>query len=602
MSVIIKRQVGWVSAITLGLLMQAAFADKVYVSDSKGIEVIDTDNNRVINTLYDVGGDIPNIFPQQKLAVNPDGTRLYVINKTEQKLSVIDTKTDKVLNDIPLSLSPLDVSYGKTITVNPSGTQLYVVSLGGDQYVGSTSMLVVDTVTNKNIVLAKSYNINRIVFNPSGEYFYGFNDSSNILVFSTKTNNLITTISLNDRDMNGGGMATAGNNLYLTTGASTSTSYEHSITVINTQSNQVIATIPMGRHDLKDIRVNSEGTRLYACALTDVLVFNLTNNTLETTIPMIGGFCDGIEINASGTRIYVSKGNYKWSSSVLYVIDVESKKIVSTVSLNPNSGITHIAVASSAITTPIPRATARISNLNAQAKLPIIGGLGISGTGTLNLLFQGSASDTCISPSMTLRKYPSGEVVDNYNYYGTAYSAYMNGGYYTHQSTAVDLLSRNPKDVALVWDLPAGYYTVSLDALGCNEQGKFSIDIIEEDSSSSAKLVNVSANAMLPITSSVTLKGTESIQTMFRGFKVDSCVDANLELKNSTSGALLASNDNWEADVNITAAKALPQYLQPIDSSDAGLLRQLGAQSVTATLSSKNACQGDGVFGMDITP
>lgn len=601
MNTIIKRQVGWVSAIALGLLMQAAFADKVYVSGFKGIQVIDTDSNSVINTLYAVGGDLNNTSPLHDLVVNPDGTRLYVASDTERKLSVIDTKTDKVLNDIPLSHRTY---YENSVMVNPSGTQVYVLSRPQYVYLDMKAVSVVDTVLNKEIAILDLSDINRIVFNPSGEYFYGFLAAyfniGNIPVFSANTNDLITTISLNDRWMNGG-MVAAGKNLYLTTTTITSTSYEQFITVINAQSNQVIANIPTGGYSLlDDIQVNSEGTRLYACALTDVLVFNLTNNTLETTIPMIGGLCFGMGINAAGTRIYVSRVNYNWSSSMLYVIDAESNKIVSTVSLPSTVGKTRMAVVSSATTTPIPRATARISNLNAQAQLPIIGGFGISGTGTLNLLFQGSASDTCISPSMTLRKYPSGEVVDNY-YRSTYSSGYMNGDHYSHPSTGMDLLSSNPKDVALVWDLPAGYYTVSLDALGCNEQGKLSIDLIEEDSSSSAKLTNFNANAMLPITSNVTVKGTGNIQTMFRGFKVAPCVDANLELKNSPSGTLFANNDNWESDVNVRLAKMLPNYLQPTDSSDAGLLRTLFAQSVTATLTSKNTCQGDGVFGVDVT-
>ncbi|MDD2815781.1 MAG: YncE family protein [Thiotrichaceae bacterium] len=606
MNTIIKRQVGWISAIALGLLMQAAFADKVYVAGSGGIEVIDTDSNSVVNTIYNVGDNLPHdLSPLHDLAVNSDGTRLYVTTDSEKKLSVIDTKTDKVLNKIPLSLYP--GSYGKNVVVNPSGTRVYVTNANAYPY---PHVSVVDTILNKEITILDFFDINQIVFNPLGAYFYGYtyqgNNQRNISVFNANTNGLTATIPINSGSPDysfSSDMVTTGTRLYVLSYVQKKSmvDYEYVIKVINiqsnhTESNRVVGNIPTGGYYINDMRVNSDGTRLYACAQTDMIVFNLTTNTLETTIPMIGGICSGIGINASGTRIYASRVDYNYTSRALHVIDAESNQIVSTISLSPISGITRVAVVSSAKITPIPRATARISNLNAQAQLPIIGGFGISGTGKLNLLFQGSAPDTCIHPYVTLRKYPSGDTVDTPPHWFI--------DYYKGHPSIKNLLSNPKDDIGYSWkalDLPAGYYTVLLDdALGCNEQGKLSIDIIEEDSSSSAKLINVSANAMLPITSTVTVKGTGSIQTMFRGFKVAPCVDANLELKNSPSGTLFANNDNWETDVNITEVMSLPQYLQPIDNSDAGLLRKLTAQSITATLSSKNACQGDGVFGMDV--
>jgi DNA-binding beta-propeller fold protein YncE len=643
MSTIIKRQVGWISAIALGLLMQAAFADKLYVSGSNDIDVIDTDSNSMISTIYYrnnpnhtgsawlyENNDLSLTKPMLSMpVVNPEGTRLYAIRALHDttvsfpfydynsELVVLDTKTDNILSVIPLSCQPLFDQY-VTNVINPSGTRLYVVCKDRG------SVAVIDTTINKEVaLLPDSSYFESGVFDSSGALLYVKHyDRNNYLdnkvaVFNANTGSLTSSISLDDGTFATpyiGSIVTTGTRLYA---MFQNTDIGNTIQVINMQSNQVIGSIPVSTdiYHIQDMQVNFEGTRLYACAMRDILVFNLISNRLETSIPLVDGSCSAIAINASGTRIYVLKDQSVSYNRVIHVIDTESNKIVSTISLNPTGGGGKIAVVSSATITPIPSATVHISNLNTQAQLPIIGGFGISGMGRLTLLFQGSTATTCIDSSMTLRKYPSGEVVTklkngiltpHYSWtYEPGYLWLASNDYndLLHRSTVIELQG-NPQSNNMnifMWSLPVGYYIVSLDTPERCDEGKLNIDIIEENSSSSAKLTNFSANAILPITSSVTLKGTGSIQTMFRGFKVTPCIDANLELRNSPSGMLLASNDNWETDVNVRQAKMLPNYLQPIDSSDAGLLRYLFAQSITATLTSKNTCQGDGVFGVDVT-
>ena len=90
------------------------------------------------------------------IAVSPDGTRLYVVNrpkygKTNGTLSVIDLTERKLLAIIPVGVAPLGVA------INPAGSRVFVANEG------SFSLSVIDTSTNQPFV---DLNVPNLTANP----------------------------------------------------------------------------------------------------------------------------------------------------------------------------------------------------------------------------------------------------------------------------------------------------------------------------------------------------------------------------------------------------------------------------------------------------
>jgi YVTN family beta-propeller protein len=103
----------------------------VYLTNfhSVTVSVIDTATNNVTSTV-DVGS------APRGVAVNPDGTKVYVANLYTGAVFVIDTATNTV-TDVGVGNGP----YG--VAVSPDGTKVYVANEG------SNNVSVIDTATNK---------------------------------------------------------------------------------------------------------------------------------------------------------------------------------------------------------------------------------------------------------------------------------------------------------------------------------------------------------------------------------------------------------------------------------------------------------------------
>ena len=95
--------------------------------------VIDAATNKVV-------GVISGIEVNHGAAVAPDGSRIYISNEADSTLDVVDGKTLKVTNHVPLSGHPNNIAIGK------DGRRVYV---GIIQAPGGVD--VIDTVTMKNL-------------------------------------------------------------------------------------------------------------------------------------------------------------------------------------------------------------------------------------------------------------------------------------------------------------------------------------------------------------------------------------------------------------------------------------------------------------------
>ncbi|HII91461.1 MAG TPA: YncE family protein, partial [Methanosarcina sp.] len=128
--------------------------------------VIDTETNNVTATVP--VGDNP-----VGVAINPDGTKLYVTNHKGNTTSVIDTTTNTVTATVP-GYGPYGVS------VTPDGKKVYVTNLGSD--LSGKTVAVIDTETNTIIATVKvgSYPREVAVAQMENNTFYHKNYSFNV--------------------------------------------------------------------------------------------------------------------------------------------------------------------------------------------------------------------------------------------------------------------------------------------------------------------------------------------------------------------------------------------------------------------------------------
>ena len=104
---------------------------RVYVTnrDDNTVSVIDAASGAVIGSPIAVGN------APQGLAVSPDGTRVYVCNPDDNTVLVIDTATNAVIGN------PIGVSTANWLAFTPDGTRAYVTQIGS----ADRSVAVIDT-------------------------------------------------------------------------------------------------------------------------------------------------------------------------------------------------------------------------------------------------------------------------------------------------------------------------------------------------------------------------------------------------------------------------------------------------------------------------
>ena len=77
------------------------------------------------------------------VAVNPDGTRVYVTNNLDSSSSVIDTSNNTVVTTVPIG------SFANGVALNPDGTRAYAANYGDNtvSVIDTSNNTVIDTVS-----------------------------------------------------------------------------------------------------------------------------------------------------------------------------------------------------------------------------------------------------------------------------------------------------------------------------------------------------------------------------------------------------------------------------------------------------------------------
>ncbi|MGI9191242.1 MAG: beta-propeller fold lactonase family protein, partial [Chitinophagaceae bacterium] len=272
---------------------------------SNNVSVLNTNNNSVIATIP-VG-----TYPSG-IAVSPNGQHAYVTNDQSNSVSVINTTSNTVVATIPTGTQPIGV------VVSPNSSKIYVANYA----VGTISVIdaLTNTVSNTINVGGNPYGL---TINSDGSRVYVANfGSNNVQVLNTNTMSVLNTITYPANSKPYAVLLNpSGTKLY------SANFQSNSVSEINTSNNTISSTVPVGNTPVA-LTIHSNGNSLYVSnrASNNVSVINTQTFTVTNTIA-VGSTPRAIDISPSDSFVYVTNS----ASNNVSVINTTTNAVVNTI-------------------------------------------------------------------------------------------------------------------------------------------------------------------------------------------------------------------------------------------------------------------------------
>ncbi|HEY2388507.1 MAG TPA: YncE family protein [Candidatus Binatia bacterium] len=235
----------------------------VYVVNQDGpdgnVSIITTSDNSVVPLKV---GDDPT-----GAAVRFPGNQVWVANRVDKTVSVIDTALNQVIKVVDVENNPLGV------VINPAGTPVYVVNRGSD----SVSVIDADTYGVKSVPIAGS-NPTHAAVSPAGDELYVTSETGQLVtVINTASLSITGTISVGSNP-DGVAFSPDGAHVYVANNNS------DNVSVIDTATRTVIKTITVGDQP-DDVFFTPDGAHVYVTNRNDksISVIDAATNTLVDT-------------------------------------------------------------------------------------------------------------------------------------------------------------------------------------------------------------------------------------------------------------------------------------------------------------------------------
>jgi|GEM_PF-4374714 len=238
------------------------------------------------------------------LAINRDGTRLYVLNYASNDVSVISLPDNKVIATLSLQVNTAHAG----IIISPDGTRVYVLN----HIDGSVSVIDTATLTVKVVALGAP-SPGSLLLTQDGKYiFVNISTSITAQVNQIDTSTLaVTLIPHDDMYTKGGLLSPSPMGSVLAGPVSVASSKRYTVsgadkTVVVRSGSTLVATIPLSSTPMYLI-ANADGSRVYV-SLRDnksVVAIDTSSNTVVATYTT-GSIPSGLEISSDGSTLYVT--------------------------------------------------------------------------------------------------------------------------------------------------------------------------------------------------------------------------------------------------------------------------------------------------------
>lgn len=313
----------------------AIIGNRAYVANqgTNTVSVLDATTGAAVGSPIVVGSAPTGV------AASPDGSKVYVTNRTSGSVSVIRTSDNKVVNTITVGTQP------ESVTFSTDGTWAYVTNYG------SKSVSVIDTTLATPKVITTISNVGT---NPRGIAYVQTANGPRVYVANS--------------------------------GAGT-------VSVINASTNQLIDTKPSTALTVDPISVGSapqqiavspDGTRIYVTnqSSNSVSVINTATNALDGAAIAVGSKPAGIALSADGSTLYVANGDDSVS-----VVDTKTRSVFGVMTLDnaPENNLHAVAVRGdgSLLVTDLADRAVRIVNYKRGNTAPVATGSPTVGTPSL---------------------------------------------------------------------------------------------------------------------------------------------------------------------------------------------------------------------------
>ncbi|MBI3920062.1 MAG: hypothetical protein HY318_01495 [Armatimonadetes bacterium] len=284
--------------------------NRLYVANfySDNVSVLDTVTNKFMPP-------IPVESGPRALAVDPGINRIYVASyfSSPAKVTVIDGNTHKAMATIPVDLNPTALALDK---------QRHLLYVG---HASSNTVSVIDTSTNTLIdeIYLSQNRTNSLALNPAKNRLYALRETGNLSVVDTETRTEVGLI------IGAGGEPTCvavdslSNRIYVTDGAT------NALRVYNATDNSFLRSIAVGVGP-STVAVDETGHRAYIANQYDdsLTVIDTNNNTSIAVLPVGSGPVD-LVLHPTLPRAYVAN----FADTSLSVLDTATPAVLAVVPL-----------------------------------------------------------------------------------------------------------------------------------------------------------------------------------------------------------------------------------------------------------------------------
>lgn len=297
------------------------FLNKVYVANERSNSISVLDSN--LGTLKEI---FVNTIPHD-VEVNDKIHHVYISGKSpSETISIIDGRTDELLQNIPLNEEPLDIE------VNEKESKLFLAGKDGIRMIddNGSNPLTIDSVKKYDL----EANYSKIAVDEEAEKVYVINqDPPELLIFDNDLK-ILEKLSIPDKE----------EPLDIEVNEK-----DHSVYVITEKNfyKQYNDTSMMGvelNNKPRTLEVDENSNIVYVISDRDISIINgTTNPKIDKIIPLLGPLLE-IEVNENPNIVYVlaEHGLYSLNEKTNRLININVSEPLSNIEVNENSNIIYL--------------------------------------------------------------------------------------------------------------------------------------------------------------------------------------------------------------------------------------------------------------------